>query len=82
MKVFIKKFQVDMEVKYSGIEFGVRSPDNKKQKGDCYIKNTGLVWCKGKIEKQNGVYISWGDFMVIMKSKEAKKAALKAAKSV
>ena len=82
MKVFIKKFQVDMEVKSSGIEFGVRSPDNKKQKGDCYIKNTGLVWCKGKTEKKNGVNILWEDFMEIMKSKEAKKAALKAAKSV
>ena len=82
MKVFIKKFQVDMEVKSSGIEFGVRSPDNKKQKGDCYITNTALIWCKGKVNKQNGVKISWEDFMTIMKAKDTKKAALKAARSI
>jgi hypothetical protein len=42
----------------------------------------GLVWCKGKTGKKNGIDISWEDFMEIMKSKEAKKAALEAAKSV
>ncbi len=82
MKVFIKKFQVDMEVKSSGIEFEIRSPDGKEQKGDCYITKTALVWCKGRTEKQNGVNILWEDFMEIMKSKDTKKAALKAAKSI
>ena len=82
MKVYIKKFQVDMEVKSSGIEFEIRSPDNKDQKGDCYITKTALVWCRGRIEKKNGIKISWEDFMEIMKSKDTKKAALKAAKSI
>jgi hypothetical protein len=82
MKVFIKKFQVDMEVKSSGIEFEIRSPDGKEQKGDCYITNTVLVWCKGKTGKNKGVKIQWEDFMEIMKSKDTKKAALKAAKSI
>ncbi len=82
MKVFIKKFQVDMEVKSNGIEFEVRSTDNKQQKGDCYITKTALVWCKGRTDKKNGVNLSWEDFMVIMKSKETKRAALKAAKSI
>ncbi len=82
MKVWIKKFQIDMEVKYNGIQFGIRSPDNTKQIGNCYITKTALVWCKGKIEKNNGVNISWEEFMEIMKSKNTKKAALKAAKSI
>jgi hypothetical protein len=43
MKVFIKEFSVDMEVKSSGIEFEVRTPDNAQQLGDCYLTMSGLV---------------------------------------
>jgi hypothetical protein len=41
---------------------------------------TGLVWCKGKTGKKNGIKISWPEFMEIMKSDAAKKAALEAAR--
>jgi hypothetical protein len=82
MQVKIKKFVVDMNVKANGIEFEVRTPDGSTQIGDCFLTMTGLVWCKGRKGRKNGINISWEDFMEIMKSKEAKKAALKAAKSV
>ena len=82
MKVVIKKFQIEMEVKSRGIEFEVRSPDGSEQKGDCYITKAALVWCIGKAIKENGTKISWEDFMEIMKSDESKKAALKAAKAI
>ncbi len=82
MQVKIKKFVIDMNVKANGIEFEVRKPDGSTQIGDCFLTMTGLVWCKGRKGKKNGIDISWEDFMEIMKSKEAKKAALKAAKSV
>ena len=43
---------------------------------------TGLVWCKGKTKKANGVKLKWEDFVDICKSAESLKAALKAAKAV
>ncbi len=80
MKVRIKQFDVGMEVKSSGIEFEVRTPDDTNQIGDCYLTMTGLVWCKGKTSKKKGIKISWGDFTEIMKSDDARKAAVNAAK--
>jgi hypothetical protein len=81
MKVSIKSFDVNMEVKSNGIEFEVRSTDGLNQLGDCYLTMTGLVWCNGKTTKANGVKISWSDFMIIMRNEEVLKAALKAAKA-
>ena len=68
MKVYIKSFDVDMEVKSNGIEFEVRSPDDAKQLGDCYLTKTGIIWCAGKVKKQNGIKISWSDFINYMES--------------
>ena len=82
MKVWIKQFDVNMEVKSSGIEFEVRAPDDSTQLGDCYLTMSGLVWCKGRTTKKNGVKISWNDFIEILKSDEARKAAVAAAKKV
>ena len=79
MKVIIKEFSVDMEVKSSGIEFEVRKPDNSEQIGDCYLTMTGLIWCRGKTSKKKGLKVSWQDFTTIMKSEQSLKAALDAA---
>lgn len=81
MKVWIKSFDVEMEVKSKGIEFEVRSPDDTTQHGDCYFTMTGLIWCKGKIGKANGIKVSWNDFMEICGSEAKLKAAVKAAKA-
>ena len=80
MQVWIKKLDINMEVKSNGIEFEVRTPDGSKQLGDCYLTMTGLVWCQGKTSKKNGIQISWTNFIEIMESKESMKAAVKAAK--
>lgn len=82
MEVRIKKLDINMLVKQNGIEFEVRTPDGISQVGDCYLTMTGLVWCKGKTTKPNGIKISWGDLAVILHSDAAKKAALKAARAV
>ena len=82
MQVKIKKFEVNMEVKANGIEFEVRNPDGTAQIGDCFVTMTGLIWCKGKTSKKNGIKISWNEFTEIMKSKESKKAAIKAVKAM
>ena len=63
MKVQIKSFDVEMEVKNSGIEFEVRSPDGSSQLGDLILTKSGLIWCKGKKDRKNGSKISWPDFI-------------------
>ena len=80
MKVWIKSFDVEMQVKQSGIELEVRSTDGKSQIGDCYATMTGLVWCKGRTTKQHGVKAKWEDLAVLCESKDTLKAAIKAAK--
>ncbi|AVP98574.1 hypothetical protein C7S18_15875 [Ahniella affigens] len=80
MKVWIKSFDVEMQVKQSGIELEVRSPDGKAQVGDCYATMTGLVWCKGKTTKAKGVKLKWEDLATLCTSVKALEAAIKAAK--
>ena len=80
MQVWIKSLEVDMQVKQKGIELEVRSADGKDQLGDCYATMTGLVWCKGKVQKANGVNVKWDDFVTICASSDTLKAAVKAAK--
>lgn len=62
MKVTIKSFDVDMEVKNAGIEFEVYSPDGKSHIGDLIVTKRNLIWCKGRTHRENGQEISWGDF--------------------
>ena len=80
MKVTIKSFDVAMEVKQSGVELQINSPDGSTHHGDCYVTMSGLVWCKGRTKKTNGVKITWDDIMQIGETKESLKAALTAAK--
>ena len=80
MQVLIKSFAVNMDVKSSGIEFEVRSPDGIQQLGDCYLTMSGLVWCNGRTGKKNGIKVSWDDFISIMSSKDSVKKAIKASK--
>ncbi len=66
MKVTVKNFNVDMEVKSKGIEFEVRSPDGHTHIGDVVLTKTGLVWCKGRTDPKNGIKVSWNDFITWM----------------
>ena len=81
MKVSIKSFDVNMEVKSSGIEFEVRATDGTFL-GDCYWTMTGLIWCQGKKDKQNGEKISWNDFIAIMNDPETRAFAAKQARRI
>ncbi len=81
MKVRVKQFTVDMEVKTNGIELEVREPDDSAQIGDCYVTKTGLTWCKGKTTKANGIKVTWNELAEILVSSKAKAEALKAARS-
>lgn len=68
MKVKIKDFKVNMDVKSNGIEFEVRNPDGTFR-GDCFVTMTGLVWCEGKTTKAKGIKISWNEFIDMMNEK-------------
>lgn len=67
VKVSIKKFAVEMEVKNKGIEFDVyENGDSGAHLGDCVVTKTGITWCEGKTKVQNGKKISWADFIAYM----------------
>ncbi len=61
MRVNIKQFNVDMEVKNSGIEFEVRSPDGKKHLGDLILTKSGVEWHKGRAS--SGPKKSWEELI-------------------
>lgn len=68
MKVLIKEFGLDMEVKTKGIELEIRSPDGKKQVGDLVVTKTKIIWCKGRTTRENGVSVTWDNFIAWMES--------------
>lgn len=82
MKISIKSFDVQMEVKQNDVELEVRSPNGSEFLGDCFVTNTGLVWCPGRTNRQKGTKIRWRDLMEIAASDEKCRAALKATKSI
>lgn len=54
MKITVKEFNVEMELKNKGMEFEVREPDGAAHLGDVLVNKTGLTWCKGRTTHQNG----------------------------
>ena len=72
MKVFIKQFDVGMEVKSKGIEFEVRTPDGRAQLGDIVLTKSGIEWCKGKVARGNGIKKRWEDVIALLEDGKAK----------
>lgn len=68
MQVKIKQFDVEMQIKNSGVELDVCTPDGSHV-GDLVITKTQLIWCKGRQRRENGQQISWQDFIDWMESK-------------
>ena len=63
MEVHIKRFNVEMKVKTSGIEFEVQNPRGKGHRGDLVLTKTKLIWCPGRTRPKNGHKVSWDDFI-------------------
>ena len=63
MKVSIKDLAVDMEIKNSGVELDVYSPDGSKHYGDLIVTKSGLIWCEGRTGRANGKKIKWDKFI-------------------
>lgn len=65
MKVKIKRFDVEMDVKKSGIEFDVYAPgENGERLGDLQLTMSGLEWHNGK--KHTGPKKTWKEFIAWM----------------
>lgn len=63
MNVWIKEFQVEMQIKNRGIELAVYNNDEPPaQIGDLIITKTGLIWCLGRTTRENGRKKSWAQF--------------------
>jgi hypothetical protein len=65
VKVSIKNFGVDMEVKNNGIELDISSTDGKHI-GDLFVTKAKLIWCKGRTDRKNGKATTWDEFMAHM----------------
>lgn len=62
MNISIKKMAVEMEVKNTGIEFEIRTPQDDFL-GDLIINKKGLIWCEGKKSRQNGKQKDWEEIL-------------------
>jgi hypothetical protein len=67
MKVGIKTFDVQMDVKNNGIEFQVYDNQDKFL-GDFFVTKTGVIWCKGRTKKANGRKVNWAQFITYMEA--------------
>ena len=67
MKVNIKKLDVQMELKNKGMEIEVRDT-NDEFKGDLVINKSGLIWCRGKVQRQNCVKKTWDEIIAFFEN--------------
>jgi hypothetical protein len=68
MKVTVKDFAVDMEVKNTGVELEVRDTDDTFL-SDLVITKTKLIGCEGRTKRENGQAITWDQFRKYMNSR-------------
>jgi hypothetical protein len=66
VKVLIKEFDVEMELKNKGIELEVRNDD--KHQGDLVLTKAAVIWCPGKTTRDNGKKLSWAKFIELMEA--------------
>lgn len=65
MKVSVKSFETDMEIRNKGLELDVYDTKGKFL-GDLIITKTQLIWCNGKTHRENGQAITWSEFITLM----------------
>lgn len=68
MDVNVKNFNVSMSVKNKGIEFEIYEPNGGAFRGDLILTKTKLIWCEGKTKPENGVQVTWNEFIEWMNS--------------
>ncbi len=70
MKVYVKSFDVDMEIKNKGVELEVRDTDDTFL-GDLIVTKTQIIWCKGKTSREHGKKLTWQKFAAAMEDNGA-----------
>jgi hypothetical protein len=70
MKVNIKEFGLDLNVKNKGMTLDIYTPNGKTHLGDVKINKSGLTWCKGK--SHTGKKMKWATFIEKMTKKTKK----------
>jgi hypothetical protein len=68
MDVKIKEFSIEMEVKNSGIEFEIKS-NAGEHLGDLIITKTRLIWCQGRVRRENGKTIELEELIQMMQTR-------------
>jgi len=69
MKVSVKSFDVDMDLKNKGVELDIANTDGSHL-GDLVITKTQLIWCPGKTHRKNGISVNWDTFAKWMESRQ------------
>lgn len=64
MDVMIKDFSVAMQIKTRGVELAVY--DRDEFLGDFIVAKSGVIWCRGKKARKNGIKLPWRDFIALM----------------
>lgn len=67
MQVTIKSFDLDIDIKNKGIELDVYSADGSDHLGDLVITKSQVIWCDGRKSRENGIKVSWTEFIKLMK---------------
>jgi hypothetical protein len=65
-EVYVKDLTLDFTLRNKGMELGVW--DGKTFLGDLIVTKTGLIWCKGRTPRKNGVKVTWAEFSEWMES--------------
>jgi hypothetical protein len=64
MKVTIKKFGVNMDIKSRGIELEVKN--GTRHLGDLVVTMTKVVWCPRRTQPAGGKVLVWPKFIEMM----------------
>lgn len=71
MDVKIKDFDVRMEIRNNGIELEVKRPNNGDHLGDLVLTKTQVIWCEGRTRRENGISVTWDQFIRMMNERDA-----------
>jgi len=66
VNVWIKKFDVEIQLKNNGVELAVYDTGDK-HRGDLVVTKTQVIWCEGKTSRANGKSLSWNQFIDVMR---------------
>lgn len=64
MKVTIKEFDVEMELKNNGMELEVKN-NQRQHLGDICIGKAKIEWCPGRTRRGHGITKTWEELIAL-----------------